>query len=89
MTTLNGTHSPPLTFRCDLSSAIDLQVVFWDHGYKNGDFLKKKSNTHLALSLIMLAVHLTGVTHRAGLYIYVAFYLPLYQQREETEASLN
>lgn len=37
----------------------------------------------------MLAVHLSGVTHRAGLYIYAAFYLPLYQQREETEASLN
>lgn len=47
------------------------------------------TNTHLAFSLIALAVHLSGVTDGAGLRIHAAFYLPLYQQREETEASLN
>lgn len=45
---------------------------------------------------LILKVHRTfGFTsthrdpHKLGLHVYAAFYLPLYQHREETEASLN
>lgn len=73
-----------------LAGTFPLPFVFlllWLHKDKKGR--RNMNNTHLALSLIILAVHLAGVTDGAGLHVYAAFYLPLYQQREESEASLN
>lgn len=64
-----------------------LFLLLWLHKDKKGR--RNMNNTHLALSSIILAVHLAGVTDGAGLHVYAAFYLPLYQQREESEASLN